>query len=152
MGHRHRLVVAGLVVGLQLALPGVAQAAEGNGLIAFVRGVNGKAQIFVMRSDGGGVARISDGTASDNDPAWSPDGTRIAFESSRTGDGDIYVMNTNGTGVTKVTGSGAEEAQPTWSPDGTTIAYARCTTGCSIWSIHVDGTNATRLTYGWHDR
>lgn len=68
MGHRHRLVVAGLVIGLHLALAGVAQAAEGNGLIAFQRGFNGKAQIFVMRSDGSGLTRISDGTAVENDP------------------------------------------------------------------------------------
>ena|SRR5215212_6326417 len=57
--------------------------------------------------------------AVDKDPAFSPDGTQIAFER----DGDIYKL-TVGAGETAVTTGGAIDTDPNWSPDGTKIAFA----------------------------
>ena len=83
-------------------------------------------------------------------PAWSPDGTRIAFVSGRhTGlgaflnEGEIYVVNLDGSGETRLTRSGGTSDGPTWSPDGSRIMF---------WSdgeIHVmeaDGSDAINLT------
>ncbi len=39
------------------------------------------------------------------DTAWSPDGTRIAFESERDGDAEVYIMNADGSGLTRITDS-----------------------------------------------
>ena len=61
-------------------------------------------------------------------PAWSPDGTKIAFSGTLDGDSDIYVINVDGTGLVNLTsdngGRNALDSGPTWSPDGTKIAFA----------------------------
>ena len=62
-------------------------------------------------------------TGSDNRPAWSPIGGRIAFVSERSGNKDIMIMNADGSAQLQLTSSEANEDQPTWSPDGGHIAY-----------------------------
>ena len=58
------------------------------------------------------------------DPAWSPDGRRIAFASSRAGNFDIYTMSSeDGSSVEQLTDDEWAEADPSWSPDGSHIAY-----------------------------
>ncbi len=60
------------------------------------------------------------------DPAWSPDGTRIAFASNREEpyNYDIYTMSSgDGSDVRRLTSGESQEADPAWSPDGTWIAY-----------------------------
>jgi Tol biopolymer transport system component len=61
-----------------------------------------------------------DSPGDDDQPAFSPDGERIAFRSSREG-GGIFVMGRTGEGVRRATHAGF---RPTWSPDGTQLAYA----------------------------
>jgi TolB protein len=59
-------------------------------------------------------------------PAWSPDGTRIAFTSYRSGGPAIWVMNADGTGARPLTDHGDHiDAFPTWSPDNRSIAFQR---------------------------
>ena len=50
-----------------------------------------------MNADGTGQMRL---TESSKDPAWSPDGTKIAFASDRDGNYEIYVMNAPASGAT----------------------------------------------------
>jgi Tol biopolymer transport system component len=58
------------------------------------------------------------------DPAWSPDGKRIAFASDRAGNYDIYTMSSeDGSNVSRLTEDASAEADPVWSPDGSWIAY-----------------------------
>ena len=67
------------------------------------------------------------------DPAWSPDGERIAFaryDASRDPQlNGIYVMNADGTGLTRVTGPGFDS--PTWSPQGDALAFRGFSTSCT---------------------
>jgi TolB protein len=51
-------------------------------------------------------------------PAWSPDGSRIAFTSNRDGNLDIYVMAADGSGVENVTRHSAVDTSPAWWPRG----------------------------------
>jgi Tol biopolymer transport system component len=56
---------------------------------------------------------------SDADPAWSPDGTMIAFRRRVSNDNlDVYVMRSDGSGVRPVATSPAVDEKPAWSPDG----------------------------------
>jgi phospholipase C len=73
-----------------------------------------------MAADGGSETQLTMGRASDSEPAWSPDGTRIAFTTNRTGNDDVFVMNADGTGAVDVTNDPASDSEPAWSPDGGT--------------------------------
>ena len=81
----------------------------------------------------------------DHSPAWSPDGTKIAFSS----EGDIYVMNADGSAQTRLTRDAQYDVFPDWSPDGSKIAVTGGSTATGfIDVINADGTGRTRLTHG----
>jgi Tol biopolymer transport system component len=81
-------------------------------------------------------------------PAWSPDGTRIAFESSRTHESDIYVVNADGSKQIRLTNNRAGNSQPVWAPDGTRIAFTSERDGDrEIYVMNADGSRQMRLTH-----
>jgi hypothetical protein len=92
-----------------------------NGKIAFERG----GDIWTVNHDGTGRAQVTSGPDIDGNPAWSPDGQRIAYNSNRLSTtAHIWLMNADGSGQTRLTSSPDFEIQPTWSPDGGRIAYS----------------------------
>ena len=114
-----------------------------NGKIAFAR----DGEIYVMNPDGTGQTNITNNSVTDREPAWSPDATRIAFESSRDGTPEIYVMNADGTGQTRLTNNIVFDQDPDWSPDGTKIAFESSRDGnVEIYAMNADGTGQTNLT------
>jgi TolB protein len=60
-------------------------------------------------------------------PAWSPDGSRIAFHVVYGGalDAELFVMNADGTSLFRLTDNTSEDSDPAWSPDGSRIAFVR---------------------------
>lgn len=83
----------------------------------------------------------------DEYPAWSPDGTRIAFHSYRDGNWEIYVMNADGSGQMRLTHNPGEDTYPVWSPDGTRLIFSSASVGYTdIYVINADGTELTPLT------
>src|SRR6185295_4394074 len=101
--------------------------------------------IYVMNADGTDQVRLTTNDAADRSPAWSPDGTKIAFTSRRTGNGDIYVMNADGTAQVQRTSAAAVDSAPDWSPDGNKIAFASGRTGNGDIYL-INGSTRTRLT------
>jgi Tol biopolymer transport system component len=102
--------------------------------IAFIRGfdttVDGAAylascrpQIYSVFVSTGKEVNLT-GEAGGTDPAWSPDGTRIAFSSYRDDNYEIYTMDADGNDVKRITYTDWAEAEPAWSPDSKRIAYA----------------------------
>ncbi len=86
-------------------------------------------------------------------PAWSPDGTRIAFSSDafQAGNWDIYAINSDGSSLARLTAHPAKDEHPTWSPDGSKIAFASDRTGQNqVWTMNADGTNPQQLTNDSH--
>lgn len=83
-------------------------------------------------------------------PAWSPDGKRIAFTSDRDGNPEIYVMNADGSGQVRLTNNPNVDQSPTWSPDGSRIAFtsSRDLGGSvfAIYTMNASGINQARIT------
>ncbi|MGH7339150.1 MAG: hypothetical protein ACREKH_01540, partial [Candidatus Rokuibacteriota bacterium] len=103
--------------------------------------------IQLIWTNAAGLTPLAPHAESDAVPSWSPDGSRIAFQSWRHGNAEIYVMNADGSGVTRLTSHGALDQLPSWSPDGSTIAFTSERDGnAEIYLINPDGAGLTRLT------
>jgi len=115
--------------------------------IAFQSDRSGNYEIYVMTRGGAPLVRLTNTTAANGQPSWSPDGAKLAFTSDRDGNREIYVMNADGSGQTRLTNNSATDDVPAWSPDGTKIAFASDRDGNSeIYVMNADGTNQIRLT------
>ena len=88
--------------------------------------------------------------ATDVDPAWSADGTRLAFSSNRDRalNFDIWVMQATGKGQRRLTRSASADIEPAWSPDGSEIAYSsdRAAGGFDLWAVDVATGKRRQLT------
>jgi Tol biopolymer transport system component len=92
---------------------------------------------------------LSSNPAADYHPAWSPDGSKIAFQTDRTGNGvEVFVMNADGSSPVNLTNDpGSFNARPAWSPDGARIAFTSGRDGnLEIYVMNADGSGQTRLT------
>ncbi|MBU0595685.1 hypothetical protein KJ567_03265 [Candidatus Bipolaricaulota bacterium] len=111
-------------------------------LIAYFHGDWGNLNIYTIPVGGGTPTQLTQNAGNNLDPEWSPDGTRLAFQSDRDGADAIYVMNADGSDPTRLSPAGVEGRHPSWSSDGTQILY----TGARTVSImNSDGTDSRTL-------
>ena len=93
------------------------------------------------------LMRLTDRPGHEVAVAWSPDGTRLTFETSRDDNWEIYVMDADGGNPVNLTQNPAHDRRPDWSPDGTKIVFYSDREG--DWEIYVmdaDGGNPVNLT------
>jgi Tol biopolymer transport system component len=112
---------------------------------------SGDEELYLMNADGTGIVQLTHNDVFDSAPAFSPDGTKLAFESARdSGDAlvlDIYVMDADGSDARRLTADPAHDEAPIWSPDGTKIAFTSERGGSSdVWAMNADGSGLRRLT------
>ena len=144
------------VESLQSALTSIA-----NGRIAFVsreRGPVNNADIYTMNPDGSDRRRLTFDSRQDSDPAWSSDGTKIAFAKfaipGNPSSSQIYVMNADGSDQRQLTELRENRfyTHPTWSPDGTKIAFqnsiGNSSGGGGVIVMNADGSDQRNIFQG----
>lgn len=122
-------------------------ALDSTDVIAYESTRDANTDIYLV--DAHGFTRLTSDPAFDGEPAWSPDGRRIAFVSNRDGQRHIYVMSGDGSGVAQLTAGSGQERAPAWSPDGSKIAFSsdRDSIGnYDIYLMNADGSGVIRLT------
>jgi Tol biopolymer transport system component len=121
-----------------------------NGKIAFHRLLS-RFAIFTINPDGSGLTMLTSTLSNNQNPAWSPDGSKIVFMSDRDFPNErrneIYSMNADGGAQTRLTNNTSTDEFPAWSPDGTKIVFTSNRDGnFEIYSMNADGSGQTRLT------
>ncbi len=90
--------------------------------------------------------RLTDDSAEDYDPAWSPDGQSIVFTSTRSGTPQIYKMSASGGEVTRLSFDNAVDQQASWSSTGR-IAFVNNQTGTGqLYTMNANGGELRQIT------
>jgi Tol biopolymer transport system component/imidazolonepropionase-like amidohydrolase len=103
--------------------------------------------LWTMGIDGGPARRVLEDGYDAHLPAWSPDGTRLAFQAYLRDTWHIWVMRADGTGLQEVTSGPFDDREPFWSPDGTRLAFSSDRSGnYDIWTVTLGSGEVKRLT------
>ncbi|MDY3561210.1 hypothetical protein R5W23_002472 [Gemmata sp. JC673] len=148
-----RFALAGLLcsltIGAALSTAPVPKAGPTRGLLAVTSNTNGNWEIYLVQASTGAARRLTDNTASDTEPVWSPDGKRLAFTSDRAGEPDVWLMNADGTEPEQLTRKCGGCTSLRWSPDGKRIAFTGRQNGIEqVMAVEVATGKVSRLTDG----
>ena len=119
MNYRSLLIVCLATLGLAVAGWG-----QADGKIAFISDRDGHGDVWVMNADGSIPVNLTQGRDCTS-PAWSPDGTQIAYIA----DGEVWLMAADGSNPQQVTDDAVDKTRLWWSEDGRSIYYAAVKTG-----------------------
>ena len=142
------MLIVSLLIQMHIAANGYA--ARGT-KIAFTSNRDGNTEIYAMGGDGGNQRRLTVNPTIDDNPAWSPDGKKIAYDAYLNPEDpdlsprEIFVMDADGNNKRQLAEEGG--VHPSWSPDGKRIAFVG---GINVNQINVmdaDGRNQKRLTH-----
>jgi Tol biopolymer transport system component/DNA-binding winged helix-turn-helix (wHTH) protein len=114
--------------------------------IAFSRKIEGKDQIFVMDSGGANLKRVTYNSANNGSAGWSPDNSKLIYQSDQDGNWEIYTISVDGE-LAQLTDDAADDHSPDWSPDGNRIAFSSNRNGKQqIYVMNADGSSLAQIT------
>ncbi|MBN1552358.1 PD40 domain-containing protein [bacterium] len=122
--------------------PDIAVSFSGEGAhgILFTGDRGSNKDIYCILPDGSNMRRLTDHSAEDIWPVWSPDGKWIAFQSNRTGNWDVYIMTSEGKTIRNLTNNPGADESPAWSKDGSGIVFSSDRSGdVLLYTTPVDG-------------
>jgi TolB protein len=144
-----------LVLDWNLDVEGISWAPSGDRLAAALGVCDGdecRVDIHVIDLGPSGaqsVVNITPDLFSERNPAWSPDGDRIAFDTTRDGNNDVFSMDVDGSNRERLTTHPASDSDPNWAPTGDALAFTSGRDGAdAIYTMNADGTAQTRRTGG----
>jgi TolB protein len=155
-----RLSLVAVLSALACAFAAPAQAAfpGANGKLAYDSDADGDFEIYTVNPDGTGKTKLTNNSARDVNPAWSPDGSKILFQSDRLGAfaqyHDIWVMNADGSNPQRIVDMPRPVGPVVWSPDGSRIAFSYHDCPCGdppsyltgyLYVANADGSGATPI-------
>ena len=123
-----------------------------NGLLVFRSDRDGEPDVFTLDPSTSVATKLTKShDVADLQPAYAPEGDRIAFirRANRTGRPDLYVMTAEGKGRIKLTSTPVPERDPSWTPDGTRLVYSARTSPSGPFRIFLakaDGSGRVQLT------
>jgi Tol biopolymer transport system component len=88
-----------------------------------------------------------------SEPAWRPDGKRLAFVRVSGGHAHLFVANADGTGAQQITEGPSDDEEPSWSPDGAHLVFCSAnvtvqSTQADLFTVRPDGSGLVQLTEG----
>ena len=104
--------------------------------------------IHTVPVTGGAAKPLTDGMGDERQPAWSPDGNKIAFQSFRDGTYHIWAINRDGSDLQQLTFGIYDEREPQWSADGSNILFSSDRAGnYDIWEMSLQNGALKQLTH-----
>ena len=120
--------------------------------ILYSMAIAGNTDIYKVSSAGGAnPQRLTFSPGIDIGGSFSPDGSRIVFESDRSGSQQLYVMDSNGGNERRISFGGGRFATPEWSPRGDLIAFTKMAGNFRIGVMTPSGGGERLLTNSWQD-
>ncbi len=120
------LVAGGLVAGAAMWRLGAIRGSDGSG-----------ADLSSYR-----FAPIATEPSGEWEPAWSPDGTSIAYVANVNGLRQVFTRSVGSSDAAQITQSPGGASSPSWSPDGTTIYFS---SGGALWAVGSAGGTPDRI-------
>jgi eukaryotic-like serine/threonine-protein kinase len=138
--------------GLRLVFVSPCRLSSSNRPLDISEGPPSDTALYIVNADGSGLVALPTVPGGDSEPAWSPEGQRIAFTSLRDGQPLIYVLDLLDQSVRRLTAPSvefSEARQPSWSPFGNQIVFTKKRVGAyQIWSMTDSGQGEQQIARG----
>lgn len=139
-------LLCSLTIGAALSTAPVPKAGPPRGLLVVTSNTNGNWEIYLVQASTGAARRLTDNTASDTEPVWSPDGKRIAFTGRQNGIEQVMAVEVATGKVSRLIDGTVLCRHASWSPDGKKLSFGYFPGRYAIYTATAEGKELAELT------